>query len=142
MFFSAKSKCFFIDSGVNTVQLARTSSAESPFVVEDLIECSAGDPVALAAALKTLQPAKKPSGYVHAVCGITTPSRVVRRITVEPKRLKEPAYLNELTSQQLRVEPDQFTLAALSPTRGTDYDMVKAVDKDMVICGFFPFCCG
>ena len=135
MFFSAKSKGFFVDSGVNTVQLARTSSAESPFVVEDLIECPAGDPVALAEALKTLQPAKTPSGYVHAVCGITTPRRVVRRISVEPKRLKEPTYLNELTIQQLRIEPDQFTLAALSPTRGTDYDMIKAVDKEMLICG-------
>ncbi|MCS6244036.1 MAG: hypothetical protein H2172_09295 [Opitutus sp.] len=135
MFFSAKSKGFFVDSGVNSVLLARTSSSVSPFLVEDLIECTAGDPVALAEAISTINPAKAPSGYMHAVCGITTPRRVVRRVTVEPKRLKEPTYLNELTVQQLRIEPEQYALAALSPSRGTDYDMVKSVEKDMVICG-------
>jgi len=135
MFFSAKSKGFFADSGVNSVFLARTSSSVSPFLVEELIECPAGEPAALAEAISVIQPTKTPSGYLHAVCGITTPRRVLRRISVEPKRLKEPAYLNELTVQQLRIEPDQYTLAALSPTRGTDYDMVKSVEKDMLICG-------
>ncbi len=135
MFFSAKSKGFFVDSGVNSVLLARTSSVDAPFVVEDVIECPAGDPAALTEAISTLQTAKTTSGYLHAVCGITTPRRVLRRISVEPKRLKEPAYLNELTVQQLRIDPDQFTLAALSPSRGVDYDILKSVERDILICG-------
>ena len=124
-----------MDSGVNSVFLARTSSADVPFVVEDLIECPAGDTAALTEAISTLQTTKTPSGYLHAVCGITTPRRVLRRVSVEPKRLKEPSYLSELTVQQLRIEPDQYTLAALSPSRGIDYDVLKSVEKDVVICG-------
>jgi hypothetical protein len=135
MFFSAKSKGFFVDSGVNTVFLARTSNSVSPFLVEEIIECPAGDPVALTEAINTIQPIKVASGYVHAVCGITTPNRVVRRLAVDLKRIKEPTYLNELTAQQLKIEPEQFTLAALSPVRGTDYDLVKSAEKDVLICG-------
>lgn len=120
---------------MNTVVLARTTRMESPFVVEEVIECTASDPVSLAEAINTLQAGKTPGGYLHAVCGVTTPRRVVRRVAIEPKRLKEPTYLSELSVQQLRIDPDQFTLAALSPSSGSDYDMVKAVEKDMLICG-------
>jgi hypothetical protein len=135
MFFSEKSKGFFIDTSVNAVLVARTSSFVAPFVVEEVIECAPGDPVALAEAIKAIQTNKNSNGYVHTICGITSQRRVVRRITIEPKRLKEPTYLNEATGQQLRIEPDQYTLAALSPTRGTDYDFTNSTEKDMVICG-------
>ena len=135
MFFSAKSKGFFVDSSVNSILLARTSSSVAPFLVEEMIECVAGDSVALDEAIKTLQAAKSTTGYLHAACGITSPRRVVRRIPLETKRLKEPTYLSELTVQQLRIEPDQYALAALSPSRGTDYDMLKATEKDILICG-------
>jgi len=135
MFFSAKSKGYFVDSSVNAILLARTSSSVAPFVIEEMIECVAGDSVALEEAIKTLQAARSTTGYLHAACGITSSRRVLRRIPIETKRLKEPTYLSELTVQQLRIEPDQYTLAALSPSRGTDYDMLKAIEKDMVICG-------
>ena len=135
MFFSAKSKGFFVDSSEHAVLLARTSSEVSPFVIEEIVECIPADTVQLGEAISTLHPSKAPSGYLHAVCGINPARRVVRRLTVEPKRLKEPAYLNDITAQQLRIEPDKYTLAALSSTRGVDYDMLKAVEKDMVICG-------
>ena len=135
MLFSAKSKGFFVDAGVDSVLLARTSNSVSPFVIEELIECPTGDSVALGEALATLRSAKAPNGYVHAVCGVTSARRVVRRISIDPKRIKEPAYLNEVTLQHLRIEPEHYALAALSPTRGTDYDMGKALEKEMVICG-------
>ncbi len=135
MFFSAKSKGFFVDSGVNEVVLARTSSAVSPFVIEEIVECPAADSGALAEALVTVQSVKTPSGYLHATCSVTSPRRLLRRLPVETKRLKESSYLNELTVQQLRIDPDQYTLAALSPFTGKDYDMLKAADKEMVICG-------
>ena len=135
MFFSAKAKGFFFDANVNAVLLARTSSPETPFVVEEILECAAGDPAALAEAVTTLKAAKKSSGYIHAACAVTSPRRVLRRLAIEPKRLKEPAYLNDLAVQQLRIEPAQYALVALSPSRGSDYDMAKASEKDMVICG-------
>lgn len=135
MFFSAKAKTFFIDFSDHGVLLARTSKATAPYVIEEIVECSPGDEAALAEGIKHLQTVKSPSGYMHAVCGINAPRRVVRKVILEPKRLKESGYLNEATAQQLRIEPDQYVLAVLNPGSGTDYDMVKATQKDALICG-------
>jgi Tfp pilus assembly PilM family ATPase len=135
MFFSAKSKNFYIDFSEHAVLIARTSKAEAPFVVEEIVECAPGDAEALSAALKSLQTAKSASGYIHAACGINAPRRVVRKVTFETKRLKEPEYLNEVAVQQLRIEPDQYSLAVINSNVGTDYDMVKAAQKDALMCG-------
>jgi hypothetical protein len=135
MFFAAKTKNFFLDFNDHTVLLARTSKQTPPFVVEEIIECAPGDQTALAEALKALQTKKSASGYLHASCGVNAPRRVVRKVTLEPKRLKEPTYLNEATAQQLRIDPDQYTLAILNSNQGTDYDTSKATQKDAIICG-------
>jgi hypothetical protein len=135
MFFTAKSKGYFVEINENAVFLARTSTAEPPFVVEEIIDCAPGDLEILTGRVNELKQGKAASGYLSAVCGINPARRLVRRISLEPKRLKEPTYLNELIVQQLRIEPDQYAMAALSPTQGTDYDMLKCVEKDMLICG-------
>jgi Tfp pilus assembly PilM family ATPase len=135
MFFSAKSKKFFVDFSEHSVLVARVSKSESPFVVEDMIECPLGEADALLAALKTIYPSKTSSGYIHATCGISAPKRVVRKVTFETKRLKEPEYLNEVAKQQLRIDPADYTLSVLNPSQGTDYDMVKSNQKDALICG-------
>ena len=135
MFFSSKSKSFFVDFSEHCVLLARTSKSEIPFVIEEIIECAPGDVSALSDAIKILQPKKAPTGFLHTRCGINAPRKVVRKVTLETKRLKETEYLNEVAAQQLRIEPDEYTLAVLSATQGTDYDVVKAAQKDAVICG-------
>lgn len=135
MFFSAKTKNFFVDFSEHAVLLARVSKAEAPFVIEEIIECQPGDADALTAAVNTLQPAKKPSGYLHAVSGINAPRRVVRKVTFETKRLKEAEYLNEVATQQLRIDAADYTLSVLNPVQGTEYDMVKASQKDALMCG-------
>jgi hypothetical protein len=135
MFFSAKSKSFFVDFNEHAVLLARTSKADAPFVVEEIIECASGDSSALRDAITALQPKKAPTGYMHSVCGIHVPRKVIRKVTLETKRLKEAEYLNEVAAQQLRIEPDEYTLAMLSATHGTYYDFTKATQKDAVICG-------
>jgi Tfp pilus assembly PilM family ATPase len=135
MFFSAKPKNFFIDFSEHAVLVARTSKSELPFVVEEVIECAPGDAEALAEAIKTLQPVKSPTGYLHAKCGINAPRRVVRKVAFETKRLKETEYLNEVAAQQLRIDPEQYTLTLLNVEQGTDYDLGKAAHKDALMCG-------
>jgi len=135
MFFSAKTKNFFVAFNDYGVLFARTSRETAPFVIEEIIECASGDEPAVVEAVAALQTGKSASGYMHASCGISSPGRVVRKVAFETKRLKEPAYLNEIASQQLRIDPDQYSLAILNPAQGTDYDMVKAAQKDALICG-------
>ena len=135
MFLSAKPKKIFIDFGSHSVLIARTSSGTAPFVVEDIKECVPGDEAGLSEALQALQPKKSPSGFIHASCSVYAPKRIMRRVPVEGKRMKELPYLNEIAAQQLRIDPEQFTLAILSPTDGTEYDTGKTSQKDAIFCG-------
>jgi len=136
MFLSTKPKKIFVDFGDHVVLLARTSTDIPPFVVEDVRECVPGDETALAEALEALQPKKGPNGLIHANCAVYTPKRVVRRLPLDIKRMKESTYLNELVIQQLRINPDQYSLALLNPSDGTEYDIDKTLHKDAVFCGF------
>jgi hypothetical protein len=136
MLFSAKPKGYFVEQTDHALMLARTSAATGPLVIEEVRECAPGDGAALAAALKQLQPKKSSSGYVHASCGVYTPRRFLRRMTLDPKRLKEPAYFGEILTQQFRVEPDKAVTMVLNAPDGTDYDVSKgASQKEALFAG-------
>ena len=74
-------------------------------------------------------------GYAHATCGVYPTKRVVRRHTLDLKRVKDPAYFNEVYSQQFRIEPDKYTVRALNPDDGSDYDATKGTQKEVLFCG-------
>jgi hypothetical protein len=135
MLFSSKPKGFFVELSDYGCLFARTSSAEAPLVVEMLDECPAGDTAAFEEVLKRLQPKKSPSGYLHASCGVYATKRLVRRASLDLKRVKEPTYFNELIAQQFRVEPEKYTLAVLNSTDGADYDVARAAHKEVLFCG-------
>src|SRR5437899_1248485 len=107
MLFSQKTKGFFVELNDHAILLARTSSPTAPFVVEDMRECPPNDAAALDAAIAQLQPKRSPSGYLHATVGIYPTRRLVRRHSLEVKRLKESGYITEICSQQFRIEQDK-----------------------------------
>ena len=135
MLFSHKPKGFFIELSDHAVMMARASSPTAPFTVEEMLECAPNDPAALQDLLGRMQPKKTPSGYVHATVGIYPAKRLIRRHTIEPKRVKEPAYITELCSQQFRIEDDKYSLAILNANDGVDFDAVRGTQKDVVFCG-------
>ncbi len=135
MLFSQKTKGFFVELNDHAVMLARTSSAVAPFTVEDMRECPPGDTAALKEAIRLIQPKKSPSGYLHATVGVFPGRRLVRRHSLELKRIKEPGYIAEICSQQFRIEQDKYSLALLNASDGGDYDLAKALNKDVLFCG-------
>src|SRR3954468_487189 len=135
MFFAQKTKGFFVELNDNAVMLARTSAPRAPFVIEDMRECPANDSAALAEAISQIQPKKNPSGYLHAVVGLYPGKRLLRRHSLELKRVKEPGYFGEVCSQQFRIEQDKYTIALLNAYDGMDYDAGKALQKDVLFCG-------
>ncbi len=134
-FFTPATKGYFVELSEHAVLLARTSAAVPPFEVEDLAECAPGDSAALAEALTKLQPKKAPSGYFHATVGLCPPKRLVRRHTLDLKRVKEPGYFAEVCNQQFRIEPEKYRIAILNSVDGSDYDVAKASQKDVMFCG-------
>ena len=135
MLFAQKTKGFFVELNDHAIMVARTSAAAAPFTVEEMRECPVNDAAALEALLSQLQPKKGPSGYLHSTVGIYPTRRLVRRHTLELKRVKEPGYIAEICSQQFRIEHDKYALALLNSTDGGEFDSSKIGQKDVVFCG-------
>lgn len=134
MLFAKKSKGFCVEIGEHTTLLARLSSSEAPIVVEEVKELPSSDLEAIAAWTKGAQ-GRGASGYAHATCGVYPAKRVVRRHTLDLKRIKDPTYFNEIYSQQFRIEPDKYTMRALNPEDGSEYDLGKGTQKEALFCG-------
>lgn len=131
-----KSQSHFIEINEQEVLIARTSAQQAPLVIEDLRTV----PLAQADAwesflVDTLGKKGRKSGYVHARCGVYPPHRFVRRQTIDPRRFKETGYLNEVVTQQLRVDPESNSIAILSPLDGNLYDTNKTPSKDVLFAG-------
>jgi Tfp pilus assembly PilM family ATPase len=135
MLFSKKTKGFFVELNESSVLIARTTSDSTPLEIEELKECALGDDAAVAEAIRVIQPKKSPSGYMHSVVGVYPARRVVRKHTLELKKMKEPGYLADVFTSQLRIEQDKYTLAMLNATDGADYDLAKANQKEVIFCG-------
>jgi hypothetical protein len=75
---------------------------------------------------------------MHARCGIYPPHRLVRRFTLDLKRIKEPGYLMEICSQQFRIETEKFAIVVLNANDGTDYELEvgkMVTQKEVVFVG-------
>ncbi|MBA4138038.1 MAG: hypothetical protein C0518_12030 [Opitutus sp.] len=134
MLFGKKTKGFCVDFGEQAVLLARLSQDDAPLVIEELKEFGVADREGLAAYLKTAE-GRGATGYAHARCGIYPAKRLIRRQTLDLKRVKEPTYLNEVVAQQFRVEAEKYATMLLNPADGTEFDTAKAAQKDALFCG-------
>lgn len=134
MLFAKKSKGFCAEIGEHYTLLARLSGSEAPLVVEELKEVASNESNAIAAWTKGTD-GKGATGYAHTTCGIYSPKRVVRRHALDLKRVKDPAYFGEIYTQQFRIEPDKYTIKALNPGDGSEYDLVKGTQKEVLFCG-------
>jgi Tfp pilus assembly PilM family ATPase len=135
MFFSKKTKGYFVETNENSVLFARTSSVSAPMEIEELRECPVGEDAAINETIRQLQPRRPPSGYLHAVVGTYPQRRVIRRHTLELKKMKEQGYMADVFTQQLRIEQDKFMIAMINASDGADYDLAKANQKDVIFCG-------
>ena len=135
MLFSPKVKGYFIEQTEHAWLMARTSAVGVPCAIEEFREVPLNDTAALAGALRDIQLKKSPSGYLHATCAVYPPKRLVRRASLELKRVKDPGYLVEVCTQQFRVEAEKYTLAVLNAADGSDYDINRAAGKEVMFCG-------
>ena len=136
MLFPQKNKGFFVELNDHAIMVARTSAPTAPFTIEEMQESPANDAAGLAAMLGQLLPKKKTvSGYIPATVGIHPPSRLVRRHTLDLKRVREPGYFPELFSQQFRAEHDKYSVQVLNANDGTEFDSTKVGQKEVIFCG-------
>jgi hypothetical protein len=134
MRFASKNKGYFLEQNEHSVLLARTSSSVTPLVIEQLSECAIGDASGLEQSIKAIYSKKTASNFLTAQCGVYPVRRLVRRASLEVKRLKEPGYFAEVLSSQFRVELDKHAVHVLNPADGSDFD-IKSSQKEALFCG-------
>jgi hypothetical protein len=134
MLFAKKSKGFCVELGEHATLMARLSQPEAPFVVEELKEIPSNDNESIVSWVKGAD-GKGSTGYIHATCGVYPPKRILRRHTLDVKRVKDPTYFGEIYNQQFRIEADKYTIKALNTDDGSEYDQLKATQKEVLFCG-------
>ncbi len=134
MIFAKKTKGYCADFGDQSIRLARLSQFGAPVVVEALKEFAADDAGGVDEWFKMAE-GKGPTGLAHTYCGIYPAKRVVRRQSLDAKRIKEPTYFNELFTQQFRIEPEKYTMQTLNSGDGSEYDAAKGAQKEVLFCG-------
>lgn len=134
MVFAKKTNGFFVESNGQGILLARTSASSSPMVIQELVECPAGNSEALADALKALQP-KKAGAYLHASCGVYSDQRIVQHVVLDPKRYRDSEYIPEVLASTVHIDGDKYTLALLDAGDGSDFDLSSATKKDSLFVG-------
>ncbi len=135
MLFAAKPKGIFIEFTDHSKRVVRANAAKPPLVIEEFGECEAADEEGWGELYEHFLPKKAPNGLLQASCAVSPPGRLIRRATIDPKKLKEPTYLNEFTASQLRIQPDDYTLALLNVKDGTEYNVSQATEKEVLIVG-------
>ncbi len=135
MRFSGKSNGYFIDVGEYSTLVAQTSSLAAPLVIEKVEEVAGGAMAAVGPALDKLAGSRRAGAYRHSVCGVYPERRFIRRATLDPKRAKEPGYLDELLTTQFRAEPAKMVLALLSAADGGTVDPSSPSSKEVLFCG-------
>ena len=137
MIFSGKTSGYFVDINEYSSVVVRTSSLTGPMVVEKVEEVAAGKVAGLGDLMDKVAGPRRGGAYRHAVCAIMPERRFIRRASLDAKRIKETAYLEEVLVSQFRAEPDKMTLAILSASDGGIIDPQAAAAKEVVFCGSY-----
>ncbi len=135
MLFAPKSKGFFVDQNESLIVLARTSAPSGPRVIEDITEVAPEDADAWAEVMAQYLPKKASNALLQAVCGVYPENRLLRRLTLDLKRIKEAGYMTDLISSQFRIDPEAYIMALVNSADGLEYDMAKPAHGEVGVCG-------
>ena len=132
--FGSKSKGLFFDLAGDVALVARTTSMTAPFVIEELREFPVGDPAELADAVRALAGVRG-NGYANACCAIYPNGRLVSRLAIEPRKLRDEGYLAQHVAETLKIDASSHVLVPITVGDGADLGSLKSPPKEVLICG-------
>lgn len=132
--FGSKSKGLFIDLVGDTILAARTTGTQPAFTIEELCEFPLTGTEDVAAAIRAFAGVRG-AGYASARCAIYPPNRLVARVAVDGRKLREDGYLSGHVKETLKIDPELYQLFTLSPTDGAETGSAKTPPKDILVCG-------
>jgi len=132
--FGSKSKGLFFDLAGDTALMARTTGMTAPFVIEELREVPIGDPAEVAETVRTFAGVRG-NGYATACCGVYPNGRLVSRLAIESRKLRDEGYLAQHVADTLKIDPAAHTLVPVSLAEGADLASLKTPQKEILMCG-------
>jgi hypothetical protein len=133
--FGTKSKGLFLDVVGDYALVARTSGTKTPFLIEELQEVDLSDAASAPATLRNLLGVRG-AGYATACCSVYPASRIVARVPIEGRKLRDDGYLSSQIAETLKIDPAGYRLMPLSPVDGSDAMVAaKTSITDVLVCG-------
>ncbi len=133
---SSKHNGFFIELSDPGFILARTTGYGHPMTVEEIREASADDDGEITRILERMGRPSGASGYTRARCGVYPKGRVLGKLTVdEPRKARDPQYLEEKVKSDFNIDPRAYTLAILNSRTGAPADVGSLMEKEFFLCG-------
>ncbi len=136
---SRKAKGLFLEVGEFSVQVAKTTSLTPPFAVESVESFPLdGAWERLPRLTEEMTGAGSGGKFVQAHCAVYPPSRFVRRHTVESAaKAKDPAYLRNVLSQQLKIDTAKNVAAVLNASDGSEFTLERSIaqQKELLFAG-------
>jgi hypothetical protein len=131
--FSRKEHTFFVDSSEDAIRFARVSRLAAPVEVSEVREFGASAHGAIADALKGLTAGH---GYVRANCGISPIQRSLQRLSLDPKKLRDPGFRADGLSAELKLDLQLYRLMMVGAVDGVVFDPeIANPSKEWLACG-------
>lgn len=132
--FGSKSKGLFFDLAGDTAMVARTTGLSAPFVIEELREVPLGDPAEVADAVRSIAGVRG-SGYATASCAVYPNGRLVSRLAIEGRKLRDEGYLLQHVADSLKIDAAAYSLVPITLGEGSDLASQKTPPKEILVCG-------
>ena len=131
--FGSNSKGICLDLVGDFAVAARVSSMAAPFTVEEVREFDLADPGSADALRKFA--GGRGTGFTSARCGVYPPNRVMARVAVDGRKLREEGYLVSHVADVLKIDAAAYQLVSLSPADGSDVSALRSPPKEILVCG-------
>lgn len=132
--FGSKSKGLFFDLAGEIALAARTTGTTAPFIIEELREIPIGESADVAESVRTLADVRG-NGFATACCGIYPDGRLISRIAIEPRKLRDEGYLAQYASEALKIDASAHVLVPVTLGEGADIASLKSPPKEILLCG-------
>ncbi len=133
---ASKHSAFFVEFSNMGFVIARTSGYSHPATVHEIHEIPADDAEGIRKLLERIGKPPRSAGYTRARCGVYPRNRLLGKIVVdEPRKAKDPRYLEERVRAEFSIDPSAYHLAVLNPRSGAAADIGNLMEKEFFLCG-------
>ncbi len=130
-----KTKGLFVDYSEYAMLLARTTSFKTPVHIEAITEYQPNDPDEAAEFVRDFAQLKSGT-YQPTNCAIYPTNRFIRRFTLDLQaKNKNTNYFTDTLTSQFRVDPTKNMVQILKGHNGSEADLEKGTEKELMYLG-------